>query len=314
MALEAWAHARIEKGEEIDKVLADVIGQSPVPAAYLLVAVDLLLSHWPKSHEAAIPFVGCPELLCIDSQRLIGDSMKVPDLLGLGELQREPAGTVSLESLKSRRSRRLSLDRLLVMYANDEYNADRAVLTDLLQRAIKRLGTPSPASDLGDPEFMVLHALNVSDPKNWRDAIINTQDGPKEVREYVAPAAETEHLRPLQEAIQERNANAQMEAAIRTALNDAAQSSVAFAVTAIKWAQGAGNKPAESETAQSMRDEAIVTAALIAARDGGSDVISEQGKWMRETFARVFKEPHDPVWPENSNLHPLSSIAGLSEQ
>ena len=48
MALEAWAHGRIEKGDAVDKVVAEVIGQSPAPAAYLLVDVDLLLSHWPS--------------------------------------------------------------------------------------------------------------------------------------------------------------------------------------------------------------------------------------------------------------------------
>jgi hypothetical protein len=54
MALEAWGHRRIESGESVDKVLADVIGTANPPAAYLLVAVDLLLSHWPKSRVAAI--------------------------------------------------------------------------------------------------------------------------------------------------------------------------------------------------------------------------------------------------------------------
>jgi hypothetical protein len=48
MALEAWAHRQIEAGVPFDKVLADVLGPANAPAAYLLVAVDLLLSHWPS--------------------------------------------------------------------------------------------------------------------------------------------------------------------------------------------------------------------------------------------------------------------------
>jgi hypothetical protein len=75
MALEAWGHRRIEAGEPIEKVLADVIGSSNPPAAYLLVAVDLLLSHWPESRVVAIPFVGCPELLCLELQRKAYDGM-----------------------------------------------------------------------------------------------------------------------------------------------------------------------------------------------------------------------------------------------
>jgi hypothetical protein len=62
MALEAWGHGRIEAGEPFEKVLADVLGPTGTPTAYLLVAVDLLLSHWPKSREAAVHFLACPEL------------------------------------------------------------------------------------------------------------------------------------------------------------------------------------------------------------------------------------------------------------
>ena len=42
MALEAWAHKRIEAGEAFETVLADVLGAGDAPAAYLLVAVDLV--------------------------------------------------------------------------------------------------------------------------------------------------------------------------------------------------------------------------------------------------------------------------------
>ena len=58
MALTLWAHRRIESGEPIQAVLDDVIGDGSVPAAYLLVVVDLLISHWPKSREAAVPYLG----------------------------------------------------------------------------------------------------------------------------------------------------------------------------------------------------------------------------------------------------------------
>ena len=81
MALEAWAHRRIEKGEAVDSVLTDVLGPPGSPAAYLLVAVDLLLSHWPKSREASVPFLACPELLCIDRQRKFHDNIKIPGYL-----------------------------------------------------------------------------------------------------------------------------------------------------------------------------------------------------------------------------------------
>jgi hypothetical protein len=161
MALEAWAHHLIEAEELFDKVLADVIGPVNAPAAYLLVVIDLLLSHWPKSRVAAMPFLACPELLCLDRQRLMHDNIKIPDIFGIEGLQKEPVGAASVESLKSRACRRSALDQFLAPYALDEAAENRDLLAELLRRATSRLGPPNVQSDLGDPEFMVVHALNV---------------------------------------------------------------------------------------------------------------------------------------------------------
>src|SRR5947208_15810598 len=39
----------------------------------------------------------------------------------------------------------------------------------------------------------------------------------------------------------------------------------------------------------------MVTAAMIAARDGGPELIATYGDWIRETFKRAFQGEHDPV-------------------
>jgi hypothetical protein len=83
MALEAWGHKQIEAREPFDGVLSEVLGGPGAPAAYLLVAIDLILSHWPNSLEAAVPFLGCPELLCFDRERLARDNFEYPDFFGL---------------------------------------------------------------------------------------------------------------------------------------------------------------------------------------------------------------------------------------
>jgi len=51
----SMGHRRIEAGEPSIRCSGRYWYSNP-PAAYLLVAVDLLLSHWPKSRVAAIPF------------------------------------------------------------------------------------------------------------------------------------------------------------------------------------------------------------------------------------------------------------------
>ena len=322
MALEAWGHRRIEAGEPVDKVLADVIGIANPPAAYLLIVVDLLLSHWPKSRVAAIPFLSCPELLCVDRHRTVSDGMEIPDLFGLKGLQKEPVGAASLASLKARPSRRWMLDQLLGGYALDQSVENRDELAELLRRAAARLGPPKDQSDLGDPEFMAVHALNLIDPKNWRNGIVPTQDGPTEAWEYVPPETESRHLQPLQEAARERQADNAMESGIRIALNNRERSSPAFVAAAIEWAR---KQPAtvnkvhtgddyEERDHQRTRNETLVTAAMIAARDGGAELIAKHEDWVRDTFVRALKGPNDSVHrvPAGLQFNPIAiAFAGM---
>ena len=296
MALEAWAHRRIEVGEPFDKVLADVIGPTNPPAAYLLVVIDLLLSHWPKSRIAAIPFLACPQLLCLDRQRMVHDNIKIPDIFGIESLQREPIGAARLESLKGRASRHSALDQFLVPYALDENTENRDLLTELLRRAASRLGPPNLQSDWRDPEFMVVHALNLIDPNNWQKKSLQTDEGSTEGWEYVPPATESQHLRPLQDAARHRQTNAAMQARITPALNNPAQSSPAFAIAALTWAKSVASGPNDGDPDENwMREEAIVAAAMIAARDGGAEVIATHDAWIRGTFMRALKGKNDPV-------------------
>ena len=303
MALEAWSHGRIEAGESIEKVIADIIGAPNPPAAYLLVIVDVLLSHWPASSAVAIPFLACPELLCLDRQRTGGDNIEVPDIFGLKHLQKEPVGLSSIESLKARPSRRLTLDQLLDFYAREEFSEQCKTLDELLVRAEARLGPPTAQMDLGDAAFMAVHARNRIDPRHWRKVTVETANGPTEDWEYVSPQAENDHLKPLQYESRERQLNGRMRMAIGNALNNPARSSPAFVAAAVKWAQDVADKPCADETEQWMRKEAIVTAAVIAIRDGGEDLVVAHGKWIRETFSRAFGGKNDPVHRTRVGLH-----------
>ncbi|MCU0732428.1 MAG: hypothetical protein MUE84_12695, partial [Hyphomonas sp.] len=117
MALEAWSHARIERGEAPDLVIADILGPEGSPAAYVLTAVDVLISHWPKTIGAIVPFLGSPELLSLDRSRQALDTMPEIDLLGWGTIgPKEPSGGATLVSLKERPSRRVPLEYLLMHF------------------------------------------------------------------------------------------------------------------------------------------------------------------------------------------------------
>jgi hypothetical protein len=296
MALEAWAHLRIEKGEPVEQVLADALGPPGSPAAYLLVAVDLLLSHWPKSLEAAVPFLACPELLCTDRMRQVYDNFQYPDIFGFRALQKEPVGTVSLESLKNRPSRQHILEELINHYAIYGPVELRETLTALLHQAAARLGPPDNQSNLGDPALMAVHALNLVDPGNWRKVPVEMANGTQGTAyQYVAPEEESRHFTSLQEASKDKLADTNMQAAISLALEDPSRSSHEFAAAAVEWAQKAMTVPnGENVDDNRMREQSIISAAMIAMRDGDSDLRARHSEWAHRIFAQAMQTKEDP--------------------
>jgi hypothetical protein len=311
MALEAWAHRRIENGESFEAVLADVLGPPGSPAAFLLVAVDLLLSHWPKSREAAVPFVACPELLCLDRQRQLHDNGGFPDLLGVRALEKEPVGMVSLASLKKRPSRSASLEVLLNKYAVGSDELLRETLKALVHRAAERLGPPAKQSNFADPSFMATHAINRLEPANWHEVSLQLADGTQRAaHQYVSPAAERKHLEARDDGTKERWEDVNMQAGVMLALEDPSRSSVQFAAAAVEWAQRVSAAPKSHDRDEDedtdedwMREQAVVSAATIAMRDGDTELRMKHEAWAREVFAQALRSKDDPVIRFRSGLN-----------
>lgn len=302
MALEAWAHRRIDAGESFEKVLADVLGEPGTPAAYLLVGVDLILSHWPDSRDSAVPFLACPELLCIDRERQMHDRFEYPDLFGLKALQKEPAGSVRVEDLKKRTSRKISLDHPLGQIAAFGPAETRERIVALLLEAARRLGPPEAASTLADPRLMTVHALNLLDPVNWQEVTVTLRDGSKDTaRQYVSPDAERKHLAALQAESAEKHAGTNMQLALSNVLDDPSRSSPEFARAAVKWAQSTTNPTEKGDDAR-LREQAVVAAALIAMRDGDAELRATYVAWARGIFATSLQAKEDGVYRFRSGL------------
>lgn len=316
MALEAWGHKRIESGETVEAVLADVIGPDNAHAAYLLVAIDLLLSHWPKSRAAAVPFLGCPELLCFDRERQLHDTIDLKDPVGLGIPGKEPLGPVSPKSLEERTSRRFSLEQLIAHYRNSDKPELRESLVDLLTQSATRLGAPGERSTFTDPALMVRYALNLLEPKNWEDVTLEGTDGqPEVVHRYVPPEDERQHLARLADLSELDLAHSNMQLSIGSALDDPTRSSPAFAEAAVKWAQGEVPAPSNDETDKEwMQEQAVFGAAMIAMRDGDTQLRAQHGDWARDVFAQALEVEDDPVYGIRSGLryNPIAmAFAGL---
>lgn len=294
MALEAWAHRRIETGEAFENVLADVLGPTDSCAAYVLVAVDLIISHSQKSLDVAAAFLGCPELLCIDHTRRVHDSVEMPDFFGLGALRTEPRGGASAAELKRRPSRQRTLDDLIGNFTVRASPEQYARLVALLREAAVRLGTPDADSHLGNPEFMVQHALNLADISNWQDIEVTLKDGSTaSARQYVSPAAEQKHLQALRDEAADRSSDFAMQSALRLAVDDQARLRPEGRSAAMAWAR---RPPTESDEGSSddageqrMRKEAILTAAMVAMRDGDDALRAEHGEWAQSQLDEALK-------------------------
>ena len=288
LALEAWAHARIERGDPAEQVLVDILGPEGSPAAFLLVAVDILISHWPKTMAAAVPFLGSPELLSLDRNRQIHDEMPEMDLGGWGAIgPREPMGPVQSADLRRRPSRRWALEGLLATFAVDEF-ADRGALQALLADASARLGPPEPEDNFAEPRFMARYALNLVEPANWRQ----TERG----REYVSPSEEAQHLANLQNRQAAQTLEVGIQASIQAALEDAGRSSPQLAEQAVASAQRLSTMADTSEDARHSRINVIIPAAMILARDGADALLDQHEGWARQVFAQAFASTeHIPV-------------------
>lgn len=322
MALEAWAHRRIEAGEAFDAVLKDVLGPPGSCAAYLLVAVDLIISHWPKSAASAAEFLGCPELLCLDHTRQVHDQVETSDFFGLKAMQAEPHGTVSAAELKNRLSRRMTLDGLIGSCALSTDPEQLQKLTGLLRDAADRLGPAGVQANLGNPEFMVLHALNLADPANWHEVDVVRKDGSTgKARQYISPAAEQNHLQALRDAAAAKSSDFAMQSAITLGIDDPSRFSPDQLQAAVAWASGAAPKTAAStdddndDTSLNMLREAVLAAAMMVMRDGDTNLRDAYGDWARARLQDALaSDSHDPVHQVRAGLrfNPVAiAYAGL---
>ena len=268
-------------------MLRDVLGPGNAPAAYLLVAVDLILSHWPASRHAAAPFLGCPELLAIDCQRWSHDVTPVPDVFGLGNLQREPRGQATLQSLKQRPSRRARLHERLPALVLEGPDDVRQRVAQLLREAAARLGPYGEDDDLGDSSLMAVHAGNLLVRKNYTDVEVPLRDDRTVVgKQYVAPEPERRHMERLQSARSDRSTDVSLQLAI----------SPEFAASAAEWAQRRAVPQADGEENESgLQQQAVVGAAMIAMRDLTGEQRTRYRSWAMGAFSAAVQGEDDPV-------------------
>ncbi len=304
MALEVFAHHRIEAGEPFHIVLEDVLGPIDSSAAYLLVAVDLLISHWPKSCESAIPFLSCPELLILDRSRKFQDNLKYPENFFFGIQQDDAIGIAALDSLRKRSSRYYTLSDLIGLYAISGPIDLREAFRINLIRLSEELGPPDDNMNLQNPKLMVAHALNLVDPANWNVLSIQNVDGTRELSpEYKPPAAEKRHFVALQEDLKKQSKNIDMRDRLELAIANPTSSSSEFAEEVVKWVQNANTNTEEELNKKEVSKHTMVSAAMIAIRDGSEEFRLKIKEWALDIFRKALRVTGNSVYRLSIGVH-----------
>ncbi|MGY4478636.1 hypothetical protein [Bradyrhizobium sp. USDA 3364] len=309
MALEAWAHLLVERGEPVQTVIDDVLGPEGSPAAYLLVAVDVLLSHWPKTRECLWPFAASAELLAMDRQRYGYDVVNA-DGSSIGWVHPEPASAVRLDNLRHRPSRRRPLDFLLSQYGVYGPAEVREAMEKALRDEAARIGAPdSESRAMADPKFAAMSALNQLNPANYVQG--GTDDNGRSIIEYVAPTDEARLAREFAEQAQLGGGEAAIQWQIMRALTEP-PCSPELLERGVRWAtrdtSASQDDPDKDEQERIERTRFIVAALVM--RDGSLELKAAHGDWARAQLAQAVKrEPNDRGSPQQLQFNPAAIAA-----
>jgi hypothetical protein len=291
MALEAWGHMRIERGDPIEAVIADLLGLPSACAAYLLIAVDVLLSNWPASRAALWPFAANARLLAFDRNRYGMDTITAREQTPW--IRPEPLSSTSLADLRRKPSRRFPLDAVLDEYGREGSDEMRAAMRSLLASQKAELGPPDEQSQaMGDPRFAAMSGFNRLDSANYVQL--------EGTWKYVAPPEEAALLQKLQDVaargIDEVNTYHHLLLAL-----DSGPAQPALLQKAVGWLRGA--QGAEKIDDVDLERARWILAALLL-RDGEAELRETCALWCREQLQDAArKEPqrsgHVPQIPYN---------------
>lgn len=281
MALEAWSQKRLDDGEPVEAVLSDILGPDGSCAAYLLIAIDVLLSHFDVGRDALAPFLADPELLAADRQRIDEDQMNL-GRLGFA-LQNEPLGKVRLADLKGRPSRQVSMFDAVPAYLRDDPIGN--ALRERLGGAVDRLEPFDEHSSWIDPRFLARYVLNMLDRANWQER----EDGNLA---YCSPIEEAAHLGQMGEQHGKSVRSIDVEARISLALEGGDYATAETARIAVEYVEC--GLPDDSDTdALKSRSNRIISAALLVARDGDDALLNEREDWVRQVIEIGLAEESD---------------------
>ena len=290
MALEAWGHEQIEAGRPVAEVVGDVLGPEGTPAAVLLVAVDLMLSHWSKAKGMAWPYMASPELLALESTRGAADTTGVADRYKPAETKQP--GVLGYDDLRARPSRCRQLDIQIGEFTIHGPAPALRQLCRTLKRELRRWQGLLAGQELrvgDDPRFSAVHALHLADRRNWSQAEEVRADGTvTKGYKYQPPPEELVFLNPAKKRSDGDFEDLTFRFLLERAFLDAKQSAPALVANGITWARS--GKASSDPFDQEWRDRSIAIAATLAMRDGDDATLRENEAWARAVFTEAIAD------------------------
>jgi energy-coupling factor transporter ATP-binding protein EcfA2 len=321
MALEAWGHRQIESGRPFEDVLHDVLGPDGTSIAFVSVAVDLVLSHWPTSRNAAWPIMATPEILQFDNARYIRD------FTGANRMSpfKQEANTARVKraDLDARSSRRTQLTDTFAHYIFRGGQEQLAALRGALEQARneikqKPIGNEDPIHGL---HATAKRALRMTDLEHWPLVKVRFNDGSEgEVRQFqIAP----EELRLKEEKAAHANASMEhlnLRLRVQAALFDRDKSTPAIVLEGIDWAKRQTGNTGGSQTEDDDDDDdfgkewdrrVVVMAAALAVRDYEASNRDDVIQWARPILQTASTAKDKEYYGNNQIEYNTAAIAAL---
>jgi hypothetical protein len=307
MALEAWGHRQIESGRPFEDVLHDILGPDGSSLAFVSVAVDLVLSHWPDAREAAWPIIAVPEILALDDGRYLRDLAGTDRM---SPVEREVSNwPVKRADLDRRPSRQRYLSNMIGDYVFNAPAQLEALRASLEQACNEIRQQPRDGEDpIRGLHATAERAVRMTNSEYWPLVTIHLSDGSEAVVRQFQPDPEEVRLR--REKGERADANMRrlnIRLQVQAALLEDGKSTPEIVADGIAWAK---DQPADAAPSHgSGRDDfdrewdrrAVVMAAALAARDYEAPDRGDVVEWALPVLVTATEE-ESREYPGNDQI------------
>lgn len=281
MALEEWAHRRLDVGERAADVLADVLGPAGGSGAFVAVAVDLVLSHPAAFAGLEWPFLTSPMLLKLDHERLTRD---VAGFFDLDPISPQGAASDALGELTARPSRTVGLLGLM----RDLVTAETPIISQQVRPALEAARDALPPAGDDDPIWglaaTAARAVRMCDKANWSEVDVLAPDG-NLVREwrYVPDSDDAARMSAADAAAARGFGLSNLVLSVQMAFKERQKATPDLVESAVAWAQRYAADPDQFTVEDSWEAEQLrrteVMSAVLAVREANSPQAASRRDW-----------------------------------